>query len=374
MLLLCWKHFENLPACVLLQFSIVHHHLTSFPRGSALGFALTAATGCAGLVGQADSDANARAAKYAAIAGPAQVRLLSATEYSNCVQDILGVRVSSAVSHADWGTGFDSGAATTVDENLLFALLSEAERVASQYVAMHLASAFPCFKDEPATPQCALELIAELGRRLLRRPLTAQEQEGLLTLFVSTSSMTNDGNAAEIVLTRLLVSPYFLYRTEVGVGQDVSGTRAMTPFEVATAISFAVTGTAPDDALLHDAEVNAFDADTIRTHVRRLIRTPRGQARLVSFFRGWLRVNNLRDMAEHPQLFGKFDGPELGTALRNEFDRYIQHHIFDGDGSLHSVLQGDKTFVDAFSAPCTVPTSPWMTQCYHSIQPSDGAY
>jgi hypothetical protein len=52
--------------------------------------------------------------------GPAQVRLLSAVEYRNTVRDLLGLEASAALEHADDGTGYDSGSASKMDENLLY--------------------------------------------------------------------------------------------------------------------------------------------------------------------------------------------------------------------------------------------------------------
>ena len=106
---------------------------------------------------------------------PGQIRLLSAEEFTNTVQDLLGVKVEAELSYSDRASGYDNSNNAQIDENLLSILYVEAERVAEVYIAERLAADFTCYAPGPAlTPACAEAIIDGLGRRAYRRHFNGQ--------------------------------------------------------------------------------------------------------------------------------------------------------------------------------------------------------
>jgi hypothetical protein len=83
--------------------------------------------------------------------GPPQARLLSAAEYRNTVRDLLGIEATDGLSHADLGSGYDSGSGGKLDENLFSALLDEAERLSIQYIETRIDQDYACF-DRATSP------------------------------------------------------------------------------------------------------------------------------------------------------------------------------------------------------------------------------
>ena len=156
----------------------------------------------------------------------------------------------------------------------------------------------------------------------------------------------------ELLVTRILMSPRFLYRTELGeeLADDPSMTR-LDPFEKASLISYTLVGSMPDEALLADAEAGRLDPPQIREHVRRLLDTDAGRAQMTRFFAQWLRVTELEAMAEHPELYPKLQDPAQGRSLRAEFEHFVARVIFDEAGTLSDLLTWDETFVDQRTAP-----------------------
>ena len=63
---------------------------------------------------------------------------------------------------------------------------------------------------------------------------------------------TSYSDGAQAVISAMLQSPYFLYRTELGT--QSGSTFTLTPFEVATELAYLLTGTTPDDTLLAAAD------------------------------------------------------------------------------------------------------------------------
>jgi hypothetical protein len=282
-----------------------------------------------------------------------QIRLLSAAEYKNTVRDLLGVEVSSDLSYADVGSGFDNGSDTQLGESLFALLFIEAERVATEYVATHMPQRFPCFDPlGPLSADCIESVVDELGRRAHRRPLDAQARQELLDFVESTFGDANSSSQVmELLVVRLLMSPRFLYRTEIGTPlEDGSQLAMLDPFERASLVSYSIVGSMPDELLLADAEAGRLDEGRLRTHVRRLLNTEAGRAQAIRFFEQWLRVGELESMARAPENYPKLASAEQGRSLRAEFATFIENVVLEEQGTFADLLLADVTYVDRHTA------------------------
>jgi hypothetical protein len=283
--------------------------------------------------------------------GPAQLRLLNSLEFKHTVEDLLGLTVTAPLGHADWGAGFDSGAGGQMQENLFNALVDESQSLASRYVATRLAADFPCFDRANVTDACVNQVLEKLGRRAWRRPLTGDEKVALGAGFLDAATIAGSRVAGlETLIARLLLSPQFLYRSEIGAaiaaGSDL---RALTAYERATMVAYALTASMPDDALLGDAEAGLLDDARLRLHVRRLWATPRARERMADVVRQWLGLTTLDDMAARPEDFAKLN-PELGAALKSEFDATVAATLFDGAGTLPALFTSNFAMVNRHTA------------------------
>jgi mono/diheme cytochrome c family protein len=284
------------------------------------------------------------------------VRLLSAPEYRRTVGDLLGLEVTTPLTQADWTAGYDNGSNIQVDDNLLSALVDEAGLLAEGYLASRIALDFPCYDASAIADACVQDVIATLGRRAHRRPLTAAQRAELFTFFQSASDKPT---GVKLVVARLLTSAQFLYRSEVGKPVAAGSLlRELDAFEKATLLSYTLTGSMPDEALLSDAEARKLDDAGLRRHVRRLWASPRARARVGEFFRQWLKVTRLDDMAAHPADYKKLPQPELGASLKAEFDAFIGAVVFDGRGTLPALFSESFTVVDAYTAPLYLAPAP----------------
>lgn len=285
--------------------------------------------------------------------GVAQIRLLNAGEYKASVQDLLGLEASASITHFDRAGGYDTGAGAQVEANLFSALVTEGERLAGVYVETRLGQDFPCFDPANVTDACVDAIIGTLGGKAIRRPLGAAAIAEVRAHFTATANETGSRLAAtQVVIARILTSPWFLYRREVGkaLGPDPQ-LRTLDAYDRAAVVAYAVTGSTPDAELLADAAADRLDADHLRAHVRRLLKTPRGQARVVDFVKQWLRVKRLDDMAERPDAYPKLAGAAQARALKGEFEAFVGSVIFEGKGTLTALLTDSHTFVTADTAP-----------------------
>ena len=140
-----------------------------------------------------------------------------------------------------------------VDEGFQFALYEASEKVRTD-ITPRITQIVACNTGE-AQPACATRFAQTFGAKAFRRPLEASEVTRLMTVF--TQGMMQDFNTAiGLMIQSVIISPSFIYRTELGpttLTADASGKfpdTTLTPHEIATQLGFLFTGSTPDAALL----------------------------------------------------------------------------------------------------------------------------
>jgi glucose/arabinose dehydrogenase len=222
--------------------------------------------------------------------GARQLRLLTPSEYAVTVWDILGVEVNPEKLPADksekdfkYPGEANMGVLQAEDVKLFYDMaLSVAEKVS------------PSRLRTLATSRTGIDLVTSLGYQLFRRPLTDAERLRYQKIL--------DEQGAPAVVTALMMSPIFLYRSELGAATALANNvYELTPFEVATALSYAFEGTTPDVELLAKAQRNELrTSQQISAEVERMMQTDRGIEqfnRFVSYY-----VKTARGVQEKPGL------------------------------------------------------------------------
>jgi hypothetical protein len=188
-----------------------------------------------------------------------------------------------------------------------------------------------------ATPAaCKQELIAKLGRRLFRRPLEPGQLAAYAELELATA------------LHAMLVSPHFLYRSELGV--SAGDHYRLTDHEVAAALSFGLLGTTPDDGLLDAADRGELsDAAGVEAWARTLIDDPRARTQLGEYALQWVGGQTITGVDKRVDLFPDFDA-STRRALADETRRFAGHVAYDGSGRFEELITADYTVLDAVAA------------------------
>ncbi|MBL8922028.1 MAG: DUF1592 domain-containing protein [Myxococcaceae bacterium] len=340
------------------------------PRALLSGLALLAACDGAIMTRPAGEGSDAPRVPAPPVApSPAQLRLLSGLEYRNTIKDLLDLDASPALAHADWSGGFDTGAHGQLQEALFLTLADEASALAQRAVATTLPTRFPCLTGS-MPDACVRTVLAEVVRRAFRRPADPARVDELFSFFEASSALAGSrASGLELTLARVLLAPEFLYRSEVGLPVG-NGRRRLDAFERASFISYTLTGSMPDDALLADAERDALDDATARAHVKRLWKTPRARARIATMLRQWLKATALDDMVSRPQDFPKLASAAQGVALRDGFDAYVTAIAFDGTGTLAGLLSEPFAMVNQHTAPLVGETATGDALVRVSLPPS----
>jgi hypothetical protein len=194
----------------------------------------------------------------------------------------------------------------------------------------------------------AQAFIRAFGLRAYRRPLDDQEVTAYATLFDQGPTLAPGGDAfaagAQLVLEGMLQSHHFLYRTELGNG---SGRFRLGDHEIAAKLSYALTGTMPDDPLMDAAAAGGLgSAERVGAQVQRLL----GQGREpgATFHEELFGLRGL-ELEKDPRQFPGF-GPSWQESILKESDLFLAD-VFGGGKGLTELLTEPVTFVDGILAP-----------------------
>lgn len=248
----------------------------------------------------------------------------------------------------------NNAAAGLVTSTHMDAYLNAAEAVA----AVALANPEGWLSCDPDDSACLDTFFSAVAPRIFRRPLTEAQESRYRALAANESA---PAAALELALVGMLSSPYFLYRFEVGADTG-AGSARLTGYEIASALSYYVWGTMPDQELFDAAAAGDLeDAAGIDAQVRRLLADPRARDRAETFARQWLGVESVVEMDKSTTYY-----PDFSTSLREamyaESGSFFSHVVFDSSATLAELLTADYTVGDATLAAhygATAPAESW---------------
>ncbi len=281
--------------------------------------------------------------------GASVVRRLNRTEFRNTVRALLGHDGDPAAGLGPdpLTFGFDNNAealAVTTQQAGEYLLVAEQLALWATTDA-RLPGLLGCPVDilaaDLATRRaCVSAWLPGFGRRAYRRPLTADEQSSLLATYDRGAADGLD-DGVQYLLTRVLMAPDFMYRVELGapVPEDSQIVR-LSDWELASRLSYLLWQSMPDDELLDAADSGMLaEPAQIAAQVDRMLADPRARATVQDYFRQLLGLDGLDS-------YSKPDQPaSLGPLLRAETAAFVDHVVFDGEGTLRELLSASYTFI-----------------------------
>ena len=190
---------------------------------------------------------------------------------------------------------------------------------------------------------CARSILSRLARRAYRGAVTAQEIDTLFGFYKQGRTRGDFETGVQEAVARLLVSPRFIFRTEVEpVNVAAGGVYRISDTELASRLSFFLWSSIPDDELLDLAAKNRLrDPATLQRQVRRMVADPKASALVKNFSGQWLYLRELANL--------QTEAPGFDDNLRRSFLRETEM-LFDTivreDRSIVELLDADYTFVD----------------------------
>jgi hypothetical protein len=202
-------------------------------------------------------------------------------------------------------------------------------------------------RDATSEEPCARTILSTLARRAYRRPVTAPEVSSLMKLYTSARADGDDFDAGiQLALERVLVSPFFIFRTEKDPSQAQSGAPyRISDVELASRLSFFLWSSIPDDHLLDLAIAGRLkNPATLEQEVRRMLADPRSKAFTENFFGQWLYLRNVKLHRPDPKAFMDFD-ENLREAFITETLLFTDSQVREDHGVL-DLLTANYTFAN----------------------------
>lgn len=283
------------------------------------------------------------------------LRRLTTAQYINTIGDLFPnaplQEVQNVFPEEDSVHGFENAAHTQVPSPALIegyqrAALTVVMAVFEDRAAFETSLGTPFPDDREAATSLAAERLPELGKRILRRPLTTQEEEHynevFATQFEDTGALDDDVLLAfSMTISALLQAPDFIYLLEYGVGEDnvpEGGLAPLNDWEVASRLSYFLWNTMPDDALFEAAASGSLDSpEALEDQARRLLAHPNARRAVREFHRQWLDADRVRTQPKDPDTYPDWT-TSMAAAASEQVGQFAEFHIFEGDGNLHALL------------------------------------
>jgi hypothetical protein len=278
---------------------------------------------------------------------PSPVALLTRAQYENTVFDLLGDDSKPAADFPPENQvqGFKNN--TTAHQASPLAVekyLEAAERLSEKAVSARLATLAPCTSGDNMA--CGRAFVRDFGLKAFRRPLSNTEAQLFDDLFSRTLGPMGYSAAVQLTLQAFLQSPQFLYRVDsLRAPTPESGAIALGPYELASRLSYFLTGSMPDAELFAAAANNALQSDAeVEAQTRRLLEQPRARAVVREFHHQWLGLDALPSIArDAPDFVG--DTSLLGKDWLASLDRFVDH-VYWEDGNVSALFNSDLVYLN----------------------------
>jgi hypothetical protein len=287
---------------------------------------------------------------------PRRLRRLSIREYNNVVRDLLGddSRPADRFVAESYQNGYDNGSAgLAVQSDHVLAYQRAAEELSQRAVKDRMPRLLGgCDVAKQGEAACADAFFAGFVPRAFRRPLSATEEERLRRVFAA-QAMGGFALGLQTVLEVILQSPQFLYREELGAPEAPNNSEPvpLTDHEVASELSFLLTGSLPDEALWSAVKEGRFKTpEDHRREAARLLKSDGPdhgavKAALRAFLHKWLATDRLPKVSKDAAFYPTFSAA-MAASMSGELDRFYDGVLWSGQGSLRELFTTSRSFAD----------------------------
>jgi hypothetical protein len=321
--------------------------------GSAAGTA--GQSGGAGTTGAVVPPPPAPCVPTASLA-PARFSLISDDQYRNVVRDAFGVTLPASTmitTTASISGSYSYNENAQVETTTLQAYLRAADQVAAM-----LTTVAPCTMGA-VNDACLRQYLAKTLPVAWRRPPTDAEVTGLISIFDS-SAMDGQARQMQLVLEAALLHSAFLYRSEIGKdAATATGKVQLTPYEVASAVSFALLNSSPDAELFATAQDGTLmQPSVLAAQVTRLMALPGVRASLAKKVSYYLDFEALPFAQKDPATFPEFAA--LQSTLYQSAQLFLADVVWNGhftDLFTSRRIYANQAMAAAYGLPAVTGTS-----------------
>lgn len=276
-----------------------------------------------------------------------QLRRLTQTQFVNTITSVFGNDYSAVV-----GKVFEDGIPTIgmsnnanllqINQINLENIYSSVEAVINQLLSNQLSA---CRTGSGNT--CINNLAGQYGPLLWRRPLTSQEQ---LAITNSLGQIRNQGANRQqqitFVMRSLLLSPNFLFRTELGTLQDImpGDTTDLNSYEIASLLAYSIWDSPPDQTLYQLAEENQLTSQqVIDQQVERMVDDARFATAMMQFYKDFLKIERVLHVEKLPEV-GFTD--EMRGKLLQSAELTLLDRLTADNPDIMDIFYGNEFYAD----------------------------
>ncbi|MBV71772.1 MAG: hypothetical protein CMH52_10570 [Myxococcales bacterium] len=274
--------------------------------------------------------------------GRRMLRRLSHVEFQNTIRDLIGVDidakgafVADSVEH-----GFENHPERLDVSGLLANQYRElAESMAEE---VDIASLIPCDIAD-GDINCAHRFIAQFGLKAYRRPLTADEISAYRDLYTLVVRQECFEQGIRWIIVAMLQSPHFLYRSELGRREGADF--VLTPYEIATGLSYLLWQTMPDEELFSVAvDGRLLEPDVIAAQTARMLADERSVSMVQNFVLRWLHLDMLMQVVRDSEIYAALYF-ELREAMLEETNHFVGD-LWRRNESMAQLFQSDSSWLN----------------------------
>ncbi|MFM8409659.1 MAG: DUF1588 domain-containing protein [Alphaproteobacteria bacterium] len=289
----------------------------------------------------------------AANAGPSAMRRLTSAQYRATVADVLGEdavapgrfepdqRVSGLLA-----VGASDVSVTPAGLEQYDAMAREVARRALD--PAHRDEILPCRPGATVDDACAAAFLQSVGRRLLRRPVDAEELAGWTTVAREAASQLGDFHAGlEVALSALLVSPEFLFRVDETEVDPQHGGERFTSLSMAHRLSYLLWSTTPDEELLDAGERgDLVETGPLAAQVDRLLASERLETSIRQLFADAWKFDAIEQglVRKDPEIFPAFSQEVISDAEEQTL-RVVVDQLLARDGDYRDLFTTRRSFM-----------------------------
>ncbi|MES2507374.1 MAG: DUF1592 domain-containing protein, partial [Verrucomicrobiota bacterium] len=192
-------------------------------------------------------------------------------------------------------------------------------------------------------PERALEQLQAFAEKAYRRPLTDTDRQPIRAFYEKRlAEKATPRQAALDSLKLILCSPSFLYFSEI----TEDSAKALTAYDLATRLSFALWAAPPDAELLAAAKSGKLTQKAeLKKQVQRMIADERSSGFTNGFLDSWLNLRDLGSMPPPRETNRGYYAEDLPTSMKTEA-RLFFRDLLKNNGSVTQFLDSEYTFTD----------------------------
>ncbi|NQX88479.1 MAG: DUF1592 domain-containing protein [Halioglobus sp.] len=284
-----------------------------------------------------------------ATGGPLTMRRLTADQYRNAIADAFGhaVEVSGRFEPDNRRDGLNAIGASLVaiTPSGFEQYEAMARTIADQVTSVELRDdILPCSPAAADTvdDECTAQIVSQIGRILLRRPLTDEDVQARVDAAALATVERQDYFAGlRLALVSLMTAPNFLFRIEEATPAalpEQPERLQLTDLSLASKLSYFLWNRGPDETLLAAAENGELsNPQALARQVDRMLASGYLADGVRAYFEDVLRFDLFDDLDKDVANYPLFSAGMANDAKEQTL-RYITEQLLDGDGDYRTLF------------------------------------